>query len=83
MVADTFGGMIVERDENAFAFQLLQQFFRMGNQIAIPRIARPTKIPAKATTGGGVLPVPVHVHHQNIKRKIVLGVLPHDAFKVV
>ncbi len=95
-VADTVGRVIVQRDGDVAALHFLQQRIGIGDQVGAPAVARPVQVAATpAVAGFGLVrivrlvheaplaPVPVHVHDQNIQRKIVPVVFLHDVDEIL
>ena len=73
--ADAIVRMGIERDLDAILAEIGQQFFGIGQELAVPGPARPAQHPGMTDAGLG-LPdrVPAHVHHHDVERKIMLAV---------
>jgi hypothetical protein len=73
------GGMIVERDMQPLVVEPLQQRRRIGNEGAVPGVARPCVDIGNAR----MVKMPVHIHHDVVERKPMLVVLLDDLFEFV
>lgn len=81
--ADAVVRVVVERDVNVLCAQLAEQGAGVGNQFAVPAVARPAPRESVAQAHRRVLAVPVHVEDHDVEREAVLVIAAHQVAIVV